>query len=186
MIEISLTHTQFQSAYHWASDRHRTYFDRAVSKGKKRVVTMPYAGWQTLVRLLQEQVFTAWGVTRKTHLATTKTPGSAAALSTISRALAKAQGHPALHREVVLGYSAETFIVWRRSEHDLTWVLAPTGNSSAWQLEPVFEEGPAAAVGPTQSRVTAVTWWKATPISDDGLAEHYGWESTDEHQATGT
>jgi hypothetical protein len=186
MIEIALTHRQYQSAYHWATGRHRGYLDAAVVDGKQRVVTMPYAGWQALVRLLEQQAFTKWGVVRKRQLAQDKAPGTVSALTTISRALAKAQGHPAMRREIVLGYSAETFIAWRLYKA-VDWTLAPTRYGPAFRLLPVFEPNPAVVTGSGSTRLAqGITWWRATVLDSDELFEHYGWDSVDEDQSTGT
>jgi hypothetical protein len=187
MIEISLTHRQFQSAYRWATPRHRAFLDAAVVAGKKRVVTMPYVGWFALVKLLEQEAFTKWGVVRKRKLAEDKAPATVSALTAISRALAKAQGHPAMRREIVLGYSAETFTVWRR-DVDSDWTLYPLPGMQAFTLQPCFDPNPVATIGDAQHVLDqGVTWWRATEIFDPAsLSEHYGWESVDEDQATGT
>lgn len=184
MITIKLTYKQFQACRYWATQRHHEYLNVNPSDfltDKKRTVTMPYPGWQTLAARLEQAAFDRWG-RHTTKLADTAGSGTASALTVISRKLAKAAGHPALRHEIVIGYSADEFIAWPASPW---WTLWPIPGKPAIRLEPRFEPNPVVTAGHHQMRFKeGITYWIAAgTVADPG--EYLGW-SVDEDQATGT
>ena len=187
MITISLTVKQYQACRHWAAPRHLAYLLDAENDGKKRKVTMPYPGWRSLTGRLARQAFDRWGRVQRTKLADDKAGGTVSALYAISRELAKQDGHPAMRGEIVLGYSAERFVVWPTGDTPTGWSLAPTRNGIPYALNPVFESDPVATIGASQMRLReGVTYWRPTALATDPT-DWLGWELVEEEsQAAGT
>ena len=181
---VRLTWRQLQAVRQWMTPLHRERHVLERQVGKLHEVALPFVGWRTLSRIMQEQAYTKWGRGRPSAMKGEKA-GTASAIRAIERACVEYETHPAMRNEGVMGFCPDHLTVWKSRIEGIVWQPTPVPGEPMKILVPVYDDSPiVSARKVTWKPPAGITFWNATDpgkvvVTPPGLfkdqQDHLGW-----------